>query len=387
MAIMLDQESATSIDLERGSEDLLAALDKDPRLVPYGGGNFGMPLALMEPEGGLTVPTERFFLRSNGPVPRIDPRRWELRLSGHVDRDLVLRLDDLRAMPWRTITAFLECAGNGRTRFDPVPGGTPWVNDAVGNAVWGGVPLRHLLALASVGEGAVDVVSQGGDFLEMRRGLPLAAASDPDTLVVLEMNGNLLTAAHGGPARLLVPGWAGIASTKWLVGLEVIDHAFVGFWNSDNYVYWSEDGTPLRPVTEMPVKSIISSPADGAMLATGPVTVAGYAWSGHGAIDRVEVSVDGGGCWEPARLVGTGRRSWVRFERTWSAGPGRHRLMARAVDERGLRQPARAAWNARGYGQNSIPEVGVTMQDTLAENGVEPRRNGRMHPQRMEESR
>ena len=342
------------VDLAGDGENVLAALGKDPCLIPYGGSNFGMPLELMEPEGELIVPTDRFFMRSNGPVPIIDPETWCLTVTGRVNHSLHLRLDDLRRMPQRKLTAFLECAGNGRTRFNPVPDGTPWGNDAAGNAIWEGTPLHVVLDLAGIHADAVDVVCQGGDFPEMQRGLPLSVARDPDTLLVLHMNGEPLPVAHGGPVRLLVPGWAGIASTKWLVGLHVLDRAFAGFWNSDNYVFWGADGTPQHPIREMAVKSVISAPLHGAVIEPGSTVVAGYAWSGHGAIEEVEVSVDGGVSWRPAHLDRAGRHSWVRFHYPWTATRGRHRLMARATDERRLRQPAVADWNGKGYGQNGI---------------------------------
>jgi len=353
------------VDLSGDGENVLAALGKDPRLIPYGGGNFGMPLELMEPDGDLIVPTERFFMRSNGPVPIIDPETWSMTVTGCVDHPLHLRLDDLQTMPRRTLTAFLECAGNGRTRFVPVPDGTPWGNDAAGNATWEGVPLHEVLDRAGIHDHAVDVVCQGGDFPEMQRGLPLAVARDPDTLLVLRMNGAPLPVAHGGPVRLLVPGWAGIASTKWLVGLHVLDRAFAGFWNSDNYIFWGADGTPQRPIREMAVKSVISAPLQGAVIEPGSTVVAGFAWSGHGAIAQVEVSTDGGVSWGRADLEGAGRRSWVRFHYPWTATRGHHRLMARATDERRLRQPAVADWNGKGYGQNGIHCVEVIVDDDL----------------------
>ncbi len=347
------------INLQDDPEDVLVALGKDLHLIPYGGGNFGMPLELMEPDGELIVPTERFFVRSNGPVPTIAPETWSMTVTGRVDRPLHLRLGDLQSLPQRTLTAFLECAGNGRTRFAPVPDGTPWGNDAAGNAVWEGVPLAAVLDLTGIHDGAVDVVSQGGDFPEMQRALPLTVARDPDTLLVLRMNGQPLPVAHGGPVRLLVPGWAGIASTKWLAGLHMLDHAFNGYWNSDNYIFWGADGTPLRPVREMAVKSVISTPLHGSDIEVGSTAIAGYAWSGFGAVDRVEVSVDGGDSWQPADLERAGRHSWVRFHYSWQATLGQHRLMARATDERRLRQPAVAAWNGKGYGQNGIHRVEV----------------------------
>jgi DMSO/TMAO reductase YedYZ molybdopterin-dependent catalytic subunit len=362
-ATLIARTQRQQVDLGGDSETVLAVLGKDRRLTPYGGGNFGMPLELMEPEGELIVPTERFFMRSNGPVPIIDPEAWSLTVTGRVNHSLHLRLDDLQTMPQRTLTAFLECAGNGRTRFTPVPEGTPWGNDAAGNAIWEGVPLGLVLDLAGIHDGAVDVVCQGGDFPEMQRGLPLAVARDPDTLLVLRMNGEPLPVAHGGPVRLLVPGWAGIASTKWLVGLHVLDHPFAGFWNSDNYVFWGADGTSQRPIREMAVKSVISAPHQGAAIEPGSTLVGGYAWSGYGAVAQVEVSVDAGVSWGPADLERAERHSWVRFQYAWTATRGQHRLMARATDDRRLRQPAVADWNGKGYGQNGIHSVDVIVDD------------------------
>jgi DMSO/TMAO reductase YedYZ molybdopterin-dependent catalytic subunit len=351
----------TEQEREQTPAELLASWQKDPRLAPYGGGNFGMPLDLLLEDKGLIVPTARFFLRANGPVPTIDPTTWRLRVSGHVARELTISLSDLQSLPSRTLTAFLECAGNSRTRYSPPAEGTPWRNDAAGNATWKGVNLAAVLDLAGVGVDAVDVVCQGGDFDGMRRGLPITVARAAETLLVWRMNGANLPAAHGGPVRLLVPGWAGIASTKWLVGLEVLDHAFAGFWNADNYVVWTEHGEAVRPIQEMPVKSIIAAPADGAILAPGPRLLIGYAWSGHGAIRRVEVSADGGRTWGEAALRTAGRRSWVRFEYPWHATVGQIRLRARATDERGLTQPTIATWNAKGYQMNAIHEVAVTV--------------------------
>ncbi len=341
--------------------ELLARLGKDPRLTPYGGGNFGTPPDLLDPGEGPVVATERFFMRSNGPIPVIDPRAWRLAVTGRVERELSLSLLDLRALPRRTLTAFLECAGNGRTRFDPLPEGTPWRNDAVGNATWEGVPLGAVLDLAGVEDAAVDVVCQGGDFPAMQRGLPLNVARDPDTLLVLTMNGRDLTTAHGGPVRLLVPGWAGIASTKWLVGVDILSQAFAGFWNADNYVFWTAAGEAVRPVREMPVKSTIVAPVDGVTLRAGHQVVTGFAWSGHGRVVRVDVSTDSGASWHEARLEDAGRRSWARFTLPWEAATGIARLLARATDERGLTQPSVPDWNLKGYLMNAIQEVTVNV--------------------------
>ncbi len=348
------------IDIEAPPDVLLQRLGKDRRLIAYGGANFGMPLDLIEPGSNRAVPNDRFFVRSNGPVPVIDPRSWRLDVRGNTERRLTLSLDDLRRLGSSQMEAFLECAGNGRTRFDPVPPGTPWRNDAVGNAVWEGIPLAQVLDMAGIKPGTVDVVTEGADFPEMRRGLPLSIARDPEVLVVWNMNGDPLPVAHGGPVRLLVPGWAGIASTKWLVGIEALDRAFDGFWNTDNYVIWDDRGDPLRPVTEMPPKSVIVTPTDGERVPPGPTVVAGWAWSGFGPIQAVDFSTDAGRSWQSADLHPGGRRGWRRWEITWVAMPGAHRLRARATDERRLSQPMVAPWNAKGYLMNALQEIAVT---------------------------
>ncbi len=350
------------IDIEAPPETLLRRLEKDCRLVAYGGANFGMPLDLIEPSANRAVPNDRFFVRSNGPVPLVDPRMWRLDVWGNTEGRLTLSLDELQRLGSSRIEAFLECAGNGRTRFDPVPPGTPWRNDAVGNANWEGVPLGLVLDLAGIKAGTVDIVTQGADFPEMRRGLPLSVARDPEVLLVWGMNGEPLPVAHGGPVRLLVPGWAGIASTKWLVGIEALDRAFDGFWNTDNYVIWDERGDPLRPVTEMPPKSVIVTPAEGQSIISGPTMVAGWAWSGFGPVQAVDVSTDAGQSWQCADLLPGARRGWRRWEMNWVATPGQHRVRARATDERRLSQPVVSAWNAKGYLMNAIQEITVSVE-------------------------
>ena len=341
-------------------EEVLRSIDKDPRLIGYGSTVFGTPLELID---GLTVPNELFFIRSNGPVSvDIAPEAWRLAVTGLVDSPLELTLDDLQGLPQRTITAFLECSGNSRSRFVPQAEGTQWGNTAIGNAEWIGTPLSGVLELAGLKDGAVDVVTQGGDFPEMQRGLPLDKALDPDTLLVWSMNGDPLPAPHGGPVRLLVPGWGGIASTKWLVGLEVIDHPFAGHYNTESYVLIDEQERVLEPVTTMPVKSVIAEPLPNATLPVGQHPIVGYAWSGYGGITRVEVSTDGGGTWNDAAITDeAGRLSWVRFQFPWTANAGPALLRSRAYDERGLTQPDTVPWNAKGYLMNAVYEVPVTV--------------------------
>lgn len=344
--------------------EVLAELGKDERLIVNGTTTFETPLELVD---GLLTPNELFFIRSNGPLSiDIDPAAWRLKVSGLVNQELSLSLADLQAMPAQTITAFLECSGNSRVRFGSEPAavdGTPWGNGAIGNAEWTGVSVLEVLNQAGVREGAVDVVSQGGDFEDMRRGLPLEIALDPDVMLVWRMNGEDLPRPNGGPVRLLVPGWGGISSTKWIVGLEVIDRPFDGTFNVESYVFIDADGTVTRPVTTMPVKSVITSPAPGTMVSAGPQVVSGFAWSGYAGITTVEVSTDGGSNWAEASIVEeAGRLSWVRFEHPWDAVAGDAVLSSRATDERGLRQPNETPWNAKGYLMNAVFDVPVTVE-------------------------
>ena len=332
---------------------------KDPRLTPYGATNLGMHLGLV---AGFYVPNDLFFVRSNGAIPDIDPAAWSLTIEGEVTTPLTISLAELEAMPQVEIAAFLECTGNGRSRFDPVAEGTTWKNDAAGNAIWGGVRLRDLLNAAGVHDAGIEVVSQGGDLETMQRGLPLGVAMQPSTLIALRMNGEPLPAAHGGPARLLVPGWAGIASTKWLTRLTISDKPFVGPFQGDLYVVYDADGVPIQPVREMPVKSIVVSPEHGATLHDSPV-VTGFAWSGYGGIEKVETSLDGGVSWQPAAIVEeAGPFSWVRWEQPLDLPPGGYELCARATDRRGLMQPWKAFWNQKGYFMNEIQRIPFTIE-------------------------
>ena len=368
VASILAREGSARIATPEASPALAASTDDDlrevfgldDRLIAYDSLNYGTPLDAVD---GLVVPTDLFFVRNNGPVPLLDPATWRLRIGGLVDIPLALSLDHLKSMETRTVTAVLECSGNSRSSYEPITNGTPWDTTAVGNAAWTGTPLGPILDLAGIQEGAVEIVTQGGDSPDMQRGLPLGKALAPETMLVWGMNGEDLPVVHGAPVRLLVPGWGGIASTKWLVGIEVIDHAFDGPLNTDSYTISDASGHRIRPVREMPAKSVITHPVPGAVLAAGPQTLRGYAWSGYGEIASVEVSTDGGAEWVAAEIVEeAGRLSWVRFEANWNPEPGQTSPYARATDELMMTQPVTAPWNARGYQYNAIFEVPVTVE-------------------------
>ena len=345
-------------------QEVLTSIGKSPEMIPRSTTNFETPMERVASD--FLTPNDLFFVRSNGPVSiDIPSEEWRLAVTGLVDEELELTFEDLQGMPSRTITAFLECSGNSRSRWPDDPEqveGTQWTNGAIGNAEWTGVSLVEVLNLAGLQEGAVDVVSQGGDFPEMQRGLPLNVATHPDVMLVWEMNGAALPAPNGGPVRLLVPTWSGIASTKWVVGIDVLDEVFAGHYNSESYVYIDEDGKVLAPVREVWPKSVIAAPAPDASIPAGTTVISGFAWSGYAAIATVEVSTDDGETWAEAEIVEeAGPTSWVRFEYEWDAQPGDAVLASRTTDQRGLTQPITDDWNAKGYLMNAIYEVPVTV--------------------------
>jgi hypothetical protein len=281
-----------------------------------------------------------------------------LTIAGCVAEPVSFDLAHLQAIPATTYTAFLECSGNSRSRFQAVEG-TNWGEGAIGNATWTGALLRDVLTLAGPTDSAVDVVAQGADFEGMQRAIPMDLALTGDVLLAWAMNGEPLLPVHGAPVRLIVPGWGAIASTKWLTRLEVIDHEFDGYWNADNYVLYDETGAATGPVQRMPVKSLIVSPSAGASVDAGSVEVRGFAWSGHGGIESVEVSVDGGG-WRPAEITAEdGPYAWVAFALEIDLAAGAHTLRSRARDIAGNDQPETAVWNRKGYQMNAILPVEI----------------------------
>jgi DMSO/TMAO reductase YedYZ molybdopterin-dependent catalytic subunit len=318
---------------------------------------------------GYRIPNERFFVRDHTATPLVDARTWRLRIFGSglrgapgAEHAVEFDYDQLRRLPSREYDAFIECAGNGRSFFASQQGtaasGTQWGLGAVGVARWRGVPLSEVLERARIAPGAVDVmpagldntfVSNGVDYGHVRRPLPVAKALD-DVLLAYEMNGEPLPPDNGFPVRLVVPGWVGVASIKWLGQIEVSNAPLYSYWNTSNYIL-TGPSYPNRPMlTRQKVKSAFEL-AFGATLPNRPQLLRGRSWSGHAPIRRVDVSADGGASWRQARL----RRpnlpgAWVRWELPWNPpAPGNYTLQARAVDETGLAQPAAVPFNSLGY--------------------------------------
>lgn len=322
---------------------------------------------------GIITPNDLFFMRNRFSFPEIDAPAWRLTVSGLVEHPLSLSYDDILSMPSRSFPATLECAGNGRSGMEPAPDGEPWEYGAVSTAEWTGVPLHLVLEAAGLSMGATAIVAEGqdrGTVSEARgqepfaRSLSLDKALHPDTLLAYTMNGEPLPVAHGFPIRLIVPGWYGMASVKWVTTLRAIDGPFDGFFQVDRYVM-REPGSsvPPRPVTQMGVRSIIATPRTGATAHIGTHLVRGYAWSGAAPVTEIEISSDGGATWEPAEWTsGAARYAWRSWEWHWNAnGPGTALLQSRARDAAGNEQPEQAPWNDLGYCNNAIQSVRVTV--------------------------
>src|SRR5262249_32306794 len=297
------------------------------------------------------TPTRLFFVRNHFDVPSLDTATWRLRVEGQVERPLALGWEELAAMPERTVFATVECAGNGRSFLRQRMEGVPWGAGAIGPAEGTGVPLRLVLQRAGLRPQAVEALFEGADRgsepdhpapMHFARSLPLAKAFDPDTLLVLRMNGELLDPNHGYPLRLFVPGWYGVASVKWLQRIELVDRAFQGYFQSVKYTVRRRIQETAEDVVlcAMAVKSEIIRPAAGATLAVGSNRVFGVAWAGEDAVARVEVSTDGGETWGEAELLGPrARYSWTLWEYLWEvAQPGAYTLMARATSAVGQTQ-------------------------------------------------
>ena len=327
--------------------------------------------ALTEP----ITPTRLFYVRNHFDVPRIDGETWRLTVDGEVERRLQLSLKELQSLPKRTEGVTMECAGNARARMVPIPKGTPFGDGAVGTARFTGTPLSLLLDQVTPLSEAVEVLFVGADKGEAEpgrvepfaRSLPLDAARKSGALLAWAMNDEALLPEHGFPLRLVVPGWYGVASVKWLTEISILQSPFNGYFQREQYVYVGERGGGApegAPVTLMRVRSVIGNPSDGMSVAIGPVEIAGTAWSGFGSISKVEVSVDNGRSWTRAELrTALSPHAATPWRFTWNPqSPGRYSLMARATDSAGNVQPLDPVWNEHGLGNNAVHSVRITVR-------------------------
>ncbi len=313
---------------------------------------------------GVITSTSRFYIRSHFPIPTATQAR--LVVEGAVASPLALSLDALRALPPRSLVVTLECAGNGRAFLEPRVPGEQWGVGAVSTAEWTGVSLGDVLERARPRAKAVEVLFRGadegtpkdlGEQVPFERSLPLAKASNPDTLLAYAMNGEPLPPEHGAPLRLVVPGWYGMASVKWLQRITVLERPFRGFYQRDRYVVGS------RPLTTIEPRAVVAWPQEGDVIGRGRHLVRGYAWSGAAPPPSVEVSVDGGASWDRAEIAAdAGPYAWREWRYAWEAREvGRATLLARTRDAAGNAQPLSQRWNPLGYANNAVRPVRVTV--------------------------
>ena len=307
------------------------------------------------------TPIDRFFVRCHTYTPKVNLSEWNLKIDGLVNNSITLSLDDLKKLPRVELVAVLECAGNGRSFYEPHVPGTQWAYGSVGNGRWAGVRLRDVLQKAGLKDGAKDLLLDGvdvplGKMPKFQRTVTVQKALDPDTLLVYEMNGQPLPVEHGFPLRLIAPGWAGDSWVKWLRHIEVLDHEFEGFWMKTAYRHPSHGVPPgatvdpkdMIPVTDLNVKSLIASP--GASAKPGTVRIQGAAWSNASPVAKVDVSTDGGQSWKSAKLIGQqSKYGWRLWEYDWKAAEGKYTLISRATNSAGKSQPLAQEWNPSGY--------------------------------------
>ena len=310
------------------------------------------------------TPNNSFYVRNHFAVPTIDLSKWRLRITGAVKNDLVLSLRDIMTMRPKRVAVTLECAGNSRTRMQPVPAGTPWRDGAVGTAWWTGAPLRELLKKAVPIDRAIEVLFTGADRgtedgqrLSFQRSLPLREAFNEDVILAYRMNGRPLPRIHGFPIRVIVPRCYGVASVKWLTKIEVLAEPFRGWFQTEQYVYSDAGKQHVEPVSQMRVKSLIVEPREDAVLRHGrSYAVSGLAWSGFGEVTKVEVRFNDSH-WRTANLLNDdlGPYAWRRWSIDWAPPKsGAYWLMSRAFDSSKNVQPLTPVWNLYGYAYDTV---------------------------------
>ena len=335
--------------------------------------NRGMPLeALRYP----LTPTGMHYLLVHFDIPYVEAGEWRLELGGLIEHPASLTLDNIRRRSAITMPVTMECAGNGRALLDPRPVSQPWHLEAVGTAEWTGTPLKELLREAGVRDQANEILFtgldrgvQGDEVQYYQRSLSLEEALRDEVLLVYEMNGRPLEPQHGFPLRLVVPGWYGMTSVKWLTSIEAIRGPFEGYQMTGSYRYSRDADDPGEPVSLLKVRSLMVPPGIPdfvtrvRLVEAGTVTLTGRAWAGRLDVSGVEVSTNGGESWSAARLdEPIGRLAWRGWSYHWVAKPGAYTLCVRARDSEGDAQPVDQPWTYQGMGNNMVQRVDVVVE-------------------------
>lgn len=333
--------------------------------------NRGMPLEALRYD---ITPSGVHYLLVHFDIPATDASSWRIEIAGNVDRALSLSVEEIRARPAVTMAVTLECAGNGRALMERRAQTQPWLLEALGTAEWTGTPLAGLLEDAGVRPDTAELVFtgadhgiQGGVEQDYQRALTVADATRPEVMLVYAMNGRPLEPQHGAPIRLLVPGWYGMTSVKWLRRIEAVTRPFEGFQQADAYRVQQSEDDPGERVTRMKVRALMvppgfpEFPTGHRFVDAGPVELFGRAWCGTAAVADVQVGVDGQ--WAPARLgPPVGPFAWRSWSFTWHAARGDHLLSCRAIDANGNAQPLEPFWNVQGMANNYVQTVAVTVR-------------------------
>jgi DMSO/TMAO reductase YedYZ molybdopterin-dependent catalytic subunit len=327
---------------------------------------------------GFTIPNEMFYLQNHFPTPHIDPSTWTLNVFGDgASNPVTFSYNDILSMPSTTITRSQECGENGRVffvkQFNMQFDGAQWGLGAIGVAEWTGVRLSEILQRAGITPGAVDVMPIGldaphNDLVRMvARPMPVSKAMAEDTLLVYQMNGEILPPDHGYPLRAFLPGWTGIANIKWVGSIQVSETPLLSLFNTEYGVMIGPDypitppSTVGMPATFRNVKSSFELTWN-AVLPAGTTRLTGRSWSGYASMAKVEVSTDGGQTYQPVDLSDPNpTQTWVRWSLMWNATPGRYNLRARATDSMGHVQPEMEKFNEHGYSCGGVVDHPVTV--------------------------
>ncbi len=335
--------------------------------------NHGMPLEALRWD---VTPIGLHYLLTHYDIPEVDAVSWRLDVDGLVNRPLSLSLDELRDLEVVEVAVTMECAGNGRVHVEPHVVSQPWLLEAVGTARWRGVPVRAVLEEAGVADGAVEAVFagldrgvEGGEEQSYERSVALDELRRGDALLAYEVNGVPLPPQHGSPLRLVVPGWYGMTSVKWLARITLVAEPFDGYQQRHSYRVRHEEDEAGEPITTIAPRSLMIPPGIPEFLTRARVVEAGLceivgrAWSGRAEIAGVDVSTDGGATWAAAELdlAELGHFAWRSWRFRWEAEPGDHELCCRARDAAGNEQPLAPPWNVGGYVNNAVQRVAVTV--------------------------
>ncbi len=332
--------------------------------------------ALLEALRHDVTPAGLHYLLNHFDVPYVpDAAAWRLAVGGNVITPLSLSVAQIKALPQRTLRVTLECAGNGRGQVTPRWPSMPWMAEAVGTSDWTGTPLKSVLEMAGMQPDTADIAFTGidrgfdkGDEHAYGRSLTPGLALSDDVLLVTAMNGQPLLPQHGFPLRLIVPGWYGMASVKWLDRIEALTRPYQGYQQVKTYMFKARPEDRGVPITTIRVKSLMVPPGmpdwytRQRLVEAGPVMVFGRAWSGNGVpIAKVEVSVNG--VWSAARLdAPSGRYAWRGWTFDWVATKGEFVVACRAMDAEGATQPLDVPFDRGGFGNNAVQRVQVTVR-------------------------